>query len=147
MEAELMTLASSGAATLVGLMISDAWTEVKDGIARMLARGKAIEQVARDLDVSRTELLQADGSKDEQFVAAVEGVWRARLQDLLQAEPALAEDLRRLLMGRGTPEAGPLREVHNMITGGVQYGPVIQAGRISGLAFHLPKPPGAPDGG
>ncbi|WP_433212877.1 hypothetical protein [Microtetraspora malaysiensis] len=134
-----MTLASSGAATLVGLMISDAWTQVKDGIARMLAREKEIEQVAHDLDASRAELLQADGAKAEQIAVAVEGEWRARLQILLQAEPALAEDLRRLLEARSTPEAGPLGEVHNVISGGVQNGPVIQAGRISGLAFHLPE--------
>ncbi|WP_203983309.1 hypothetical protein [Sphaerisporangium rufum] len=141
MEAELVALASSGAATLVGLMVSDAWTEVKDGIARMLARGRATEQVAYDLDVSRTELLQAGGSRDGQLVAAVEGVWCARLQSLLKAEPALAEDLRRLLTAGDMPESRPLRAVHNVIAGGVQHGPVIQAGRVSRLTFHLPKPP------
>ncbi|MBD3140731.1 hypothetical protein [Microbispora bryophytorum] len=146
MEAELMALASSGAATLVGLMVSDAWTEVKDGIARMLARGRATEQVAHDLDVSRAELLQVGGSRDGQLLAAVEGEWRARLQELLQAEPALAEDLRRLLTAGDMPKAWPLREVHNVITGGVQHGPVIQAGRVSGLAFHLPKAPEGADG-
>nr|WP_189181715.1 hypothetical protein [Microbispora rosea] len=146
MEAELMALASSGAATLIGLMVSDAWAEVKDGIARMLARGKAIEQVAHDLDVSRAEVLRAGESNDQQLMIAVEDSWRARLRDLLQAEPALAEDLRRLLAALSTPEEGHLREVRNVITGGVQHGPVIQAGRITGLAFHPPMPPEAPDG-
>lgn len=144
MDPELMALASSAATTLVGLMVSDVWTEVKDAVARTLARDKSTEQVAYDLENSRTELLRADRSEIEQLTAAVEGEWRVRVRDLLQAEPALAEELRHLTRAWSTPRARHRSEVNNTITGGVQNGPVIQAGRISGLTLHLPT--AAPDG-
>jgi hypothetical protein len=137
-----MALASSGAATLVGLMISDSWVQVKDGIARMLARGKAVEQVEQELDVSHAELLAASRANDERLAVVIEGAWRARLHSLLQGDPALAEDLRHLMEALSVPKARPSRSVHNVISGGVQHGPVIQAGRISGLAFGGPSTSG-----
>ncbi|WP_257033534.1 hypothetical protein [Streptomyces sp. Ag109_G2-15] len=36
--------------------------------------------------------------------------------------------------------------VHNDINGGIQHGPVIQSGRITGLTFHVHQPP-APNQG
>ncbi|MEV0974977.1 hypothetical protein [Microtetraspora glauca] len=141
MDPELMALASSGAATLVGLMISDSWTQVKEGIARMLARGKAVKETAQELDASRDELLAASASDDQLTVTSIEGEWRSRLSRLLEADPALADDLQRFMKASSARSlAGPTGDVHNVISGGVQHGPVIQAGRISGLAMHGPGP-------
>ncbi|MFI7536053.1 hypothetical protein [Streptosporangium sp. NPDC049376] len=128
MEAELVALASAGAATLVELMISDSWAQVKDGVARLLARDGETGHMTRRLDASREEIAAIGETRD-----AVEADWRARLYGMLRSDPALAEELRRLL---GAPERSG--DVHNVVSGGVQYGPVIQSGSISGLIFHDP---------
>ncbi|TLP54777.1 hypothetical protein [Microbispora triticiradicis] len=142
MEPELVALASSGAATLVGLMVSDSWVKVKEGVVRMLARGENAKQMALDLDVSRAELLTAREADDGRLMAGVEEMWRARLCRLIEAYPALAEDLRRLSEALDTtPGTGEASNVFNLISGDVRYGPVVQAGRVSGLVFNAPFPP------
>ncbi|KAA9375451.1 hypothetical protein F5972_27220 [Microbispora cellulosiformans] len=142
MEPELVALASSGAATLVGLMVSDSWTKAKEGVARMLARGKNAEQMSQELDASRAELLAAHEADDGRLVAGIEEAWRARLCRLVEADPPLAEELRQLTEALGTtPPAGETGNVFNLISGDVRHGPVVQAGRVSGLVFYAPFPP------
>ncbi|WP_055478766.1 hypothetical protein [Sphaerimonospora mesophila] len=144
MEPELMALASSGAATLVGLMVSDSWERVKEVVARMLARRGGVQSALRDLDASRAGLLAGD----ESSVIGVESEWRARLCHLIETDPDFAVDLRHLLNVTGAlPPEAPTGDVRNVISGGVQHGPVIQAGRISGQVLRLPRHPPASGGG
>lgn len=143
MEPELMTLASSGAATLVGLMVSDSWERIKEAVARLLARRGGMEKALRDLDASRADLLAGD----ESAAIGIESEWRARLCRLIETDPDFADDLRHLLNATGVPPSeAPMRDVHNVISGGVQYGPVIQAGRISKQVLRLPPRSSRSDG-
>jgi hypothetical protein len=126
MDAELVSLASTGATTLVGLMVTDGWAQVRSRVAALFGRGGEAE-----LDQSRQELLAARDEDDADLAADVESHLRTRLRRALQADPELAGRLRELL-----DELSPRQEasggltVHNTINGGSYEGPVIMAGRI-----------------
>ncbi|MEU9131415.1 hypothetical protein AB0D08_25465 [Kitasatospora sp. NPDC048540] len=131
MEAEIVALATSGASTLVGLMVTELWTEARGRFASLF--GRRSEAVGEELEEVRRELLCAD----DQAAAAVgaEAEWEARLRRALAADPEAAAQLRALL-----DELAPHQEpapapgsVHNSITGrGVYNEPVIQAGYVQG---------------
>ena len=145
MDAELAALASSGATTVVGLMVSDAWGQVRDRVAGFFARGSQPDAVAAavadELQVSRQELLTTRETGDAATAADVEALWRTRLRHLLQADPAAVQELRALLLELAPAAAHSTVVVHNSVSGGVQYGPVVQAQEISGLTVHAATPP------
>ncbi|MEU9160665.1 hypothetical protein AB0D29_10405 [Streptomyces sp. NPDC048424] len=105
MEAELVGLATSGATALVGLMVTDAWSGVRDRVSRFLTRsttpgggdGGVQAVVAGELEASRTELAAARTDGDDALTADIEAQWRIRLRRLLLQDPAAADELRSLL--------------------------------------------------
>lgn len=103
MEAELAALASSGATTLVGLMVSDAWAQVRDRLVRLLGRGGDAGVFAAELGLSREELAAARESGDEGVAADVEEAWRSLLEEVLRSDPAAVGRLRVLLRQLGSP--------------------------------------------
>lgn len=148
MEAELAQLAASGATSLVGLMVSDAWTQVRGRLARFFARGgagaeEAEEAVSADLERSRGELAAAREAGDTATAEDVRAEWRLRLRRALQADPAAAEELRRLLAELEPAGLDARITVVNTINGGTYHQAVVQ----SGLTFYgsdAPRPPVAP---
>jgi hypothetical protein len=136
-EAELAGLASSGAATLVGLMVSDAWAQARDRLAGFFGRGGDVVASAEELGLSQEELVAARAVGDEEAEADIQAAWRSRLRRALLADPGAADELRSLLEELA-PAAGDgsVVVVRNSITGGVQHGPVIQGQNFSGLTFH-----------
>ncbi|AEW94541.1 MULTISPECIES: hypothetical protein [Streptomycetaceae] len=139
MDAELATLAAS---TLVGLMVTDAWGQAKKRVAGFFARGGDTTAAEEELDTSRAELMAAEEDADEATAADIQAEWRLRLRRALQADPAAADELRRLLAelepyGASPPSA----TVHNVVNGGVFEGPVIQGQNFTGLTFHGTTPP------
>ncbi|MFF2652706.1 hypothetical protein [Streptomyces sp. NPDC058045] len=136
MEAELAALAASGATTLVGLMVSETWTQARDRVARFFARGGEDGSAEEELRLSRRELMDAQAARDELAGADIEAAWRTRLRRVLLADPRAAEELRSLL-AELDPDAqhGPAVSVHNTISGGVQHGPVVQGQNFTGLTF------------
>ncbi|MFF8732272.1 hypothetical protein ACF073_38300 [Streptomyces sp. NPDC015171] len=137
MEAELAALAASGASTLVGLMVSETWSQARERVARFFARGADEEAVAEELRLSEQELVAARASADELAVSDIEAGWRLRLRRALQADPGAAEELR-LLLAELAPAAksDAAVTVHNSVNGGVQHGPVIQGQQFSSLTFY-----------
>jgi hypothetical protein len=145
-EAELAGLAASGATTLVGLMVSDAWAQARERVARFFARGADGSAAAGELQESQQELRSARESGDAEAADDVEAEWRTRLRRLLRADPAAAEELRALLTELGPlANGGPAVVVHNTVSGGVQHGPVVQGLNFSGLTFHTSTPAPRPD--
>jgi hypothetical protein len=148
MEAELAALAASGATTLVGLMVSETWTQARDRVARFFARGGDESSAGEELTLSQRELMAARAAQDELAGADIEAVWRTRLRRVLLADPEAAEELR-LLLAELDPNADDDRaaSVYNSISGGVQNGPVFQGRHFSGLTFGgsgaVPPEPGA----
>jgi hypothetical protein len=131
-EAELMTLAASGATALVGLMVDEAWTATKERVLALFGRGSAdAESVDAELEESRGELVAARDASDEQVAADVEAVLRTRLRRLLQQDPDAAEELRELI-AEADRRSAPSMRVTNTITDADIRGSVVQAGRIEG---------------
>ncbi|CAM5569585.1 hypothetical protein ACWIGF_11910 [Streptomyces diastaticus] len=142
MDAELAALAASGASSLVGLMVSDAWSATRERVARLFARGGDEEQAAGELTAARAELAEADRRGDAEHRADIEEEWQLRLRRLLRADPEAAVELRRLLDETAPAQApAPTLQVTNTISGGSQQGLVIQAGRIGRLSAGSGTPP------
>ncbi|MET9295939.1 hypothetical protein [Streptomyces sp. NPDC003077] len=163
MEAELAALVTAGATTLMQQMVTDGWERTRGRVAAFLARRRAAadgsaetlpEESARtlpddtvhalegELERTREDLVDARESGDEDGVRDVEAALRTRLRRLLREDPARAAELRVLVdeLRREVGQGG-VGEVHNVISGGVQHGTVIQAGVVSGLTLHA-----APEG-
>lgn len=146
MEPELAALATAGATALVQQMATDGWAAARRRMAAFLARHRGTndeEALAGELEASRADLAAAREEGDESGAAGVAAAWRLRLRRLLSEDPAAAAELRALL-DEVAPEQerATVGEVHNTVNGGVQHGPVIQAGVISRLDFTTgPNPP------
>ncbi|MFE6773044.1 hypothetical protein ACFVFD_29135 [Streptomyces fimicarius] len=134
MEAELTALAASGATTFVGLMATEAWTQVRGRVARFLARGEDTEAVDAELEESRAELTAARADADEETAADIEAEWRTRLRRALRANPEAAAQLRDLLEELAPHQAtnATVSINHNTINGGTYNSPVIMAQSIHG---------------
>lgn len=129
MDAELAAPAASGATAVVQLMAQDAWTTVRERVLALFGRGATDrpESVSAALDETRT-VIASSGGRDDPRLVALTSDWRNRLLELLQQDPAPAEELRALVAhASGRPSS-----VHNVITGAKVRGPVIQAHTITG---------------
>jgi hypothetical protein len=155
MEAELTALATSGATTVVGLMASDAWTQVRTRLARFFARDGEAGQVGQELELSRQELAAARAADDDLAAGDIEAEWRTRLRRTLRADPAAASELR-LLLAELAPDSpqGTTVTVHNTMSGVVRHGSVYQGQNLSMTygspgavpqASSSPVPPPRPD--
>jgi len=77
---------------------------------------------------------------DEQTAFDVKAEWRMRLRRTLLANPSAASELRVILdelTVNGNSQQ--IESVRNTISGGVQNGPVIQAGNVGSLTFGAPS--------
>jgi hypothetical protein len=147
-EAELVTLATAGATTLVQQMATDGWVRVRDRLAVLLGRAVgtagSTEEAASELEDSRAHLMAARADGDDDSVADIQDEWRLRLRRILRAEPGAAVELRALLDElQPDRSAAPSHDVHNVISGGTQYGTVIQGGDMGNvnLGGRLSGPP------
>ncbi|MET4920971.1 hypothetical protein P3L51_01055 [Streptomyces sp. PSRA5] len=141
MEAELVALAAAGATALVQQMAVDSWAQARDRMVSFFSRRGGEEDVIEgELETSRGELAAAMEASDEQTALDVQAEWRTRLRRTLLADPAAASELRAII-----DDLAPLKgdqqvaDVHNTISGGVQHGPVIQAGNVGSLSFGTPS--------
>ncbi|MFH8884669.1 hypothetical protein [Streptomyces californicus] len=129
MEAELTALAASGATTFVGLMATEAWSQVRGRLAGFLGRGEDDEVIDAELEESRAELTAARAEDDEEAAADIEAEWRNRLRRTLRADPEAAGELRAILAELAPRQpSGPAVAInHNTISGGHYNAPVIMA--------------------
>jgi hypothetical protein len=143
MEPDLATLAATGATTLTGLMVTDAWTSVRDRLGQLFSSGGDPRRGTAELEFLRNGLITARDSGDAVSAAEVLLELRAWLLQLLQDDPVAGPELLRLLSARlGNAQDAPLT-VHNVVSGGTQYGPVVQGGRVTG-SFSGTSPGDAP---
>ncbi|MFI0002219.1 hypothetical protein ACH4NR_18730 [Streptomyces globisporus] len=144
MEAELAALAASGATTLVGLMATEAWTQVRGRLARFLGRGEDDEVIDAELEESREELIAARRNGDEDGAAAVAAEWRIRIRRALRDNPEAEQELRAILELAPRQAAGPSVAInHNTVSGGHYNAPVIMAQWVSDSApSTAPRGPG-----
>ncbi|MCX4602796.1 hypothetical protein OG402_20230 [Streptomyces anulatus] len=114
MDAELAALASTGATTLVALMVTDAWSGARTRVARLLARnGEGREDALEaELEQARERLALTAASGQD---GSIEAEWRARFVLLLAENPQAAKEL-----GKLVAEFGP-RERDRKSEGGVAF--------------------------
>jgi hypothetical protein len=95
----LAQLVQDGAQTLVGAMVTDAWTQVRDRVAKLLGRGSraaeqaevaALDDVRDAIESARPDSL-AEVMRDQQ--AELRGMLRVRLR----SDPALAAEFASML--------------------------------------------------
>lgn len=136
-----MTLAAAGATAFVQQMAADSWGQARDRIVSFFSRRSGGEQdvIEGALETSREELTSATESGDEQTALDVEAEWRMRLRRTLLAHPEAASELQAVLDELAADRDGQsVANVHNVISGGVQHGPVVQAGSVGSLSFGTP---------
>jgi hypothetical protein len=93
---------------LVGAAATDSWQQVHDAIVGLWHRVRHRRQsgvveaasqddgkeVAGDLTMLREQVLQARHNNDAATERALEGIWQLKTQQLVQAHPSLADELK-----------------------------------------------------
>lgn len=94
---------------VVAAMATDAWQQARDGVVALWRRvhPERADQVGRDLEALRAQVLEARDTQDSDTEQALEGMWRLQLQALLRQDPQAASELRRLLDDRLAPALDP----------------------------------------
>jgi hypothetical protein len=128
-------IAMAAGTALIGAMATDAWRQVRTRVVEWwrTARPDQAEYVHRELTDAHTEVIEARQEDDEGREQDLITNWQVRLQMLLRANPALAEQLRVLLNDQLIP-ALPTREQHAVASQVMKatatgHGRVYQAGR------------------
>ena len=91
---------------LIGAIATDAWPRVREAVTGLWRRGRArheADDIGTELDQLREQVVLARRDGDTSTEGALEGAWQVRLQQLLRADPALADELRRVLEQVLTP--------------------------------------------
>ncbi|MFC8678043.1 hypothetical protein ACFUEN_35805 [Streptomyces griseorubiginosus] len=145
MDNELAALTASGATTLVSLMVTESWTHARELLRRFFTRHDPGTSTITDLDAARARLLASQSTGQPHEARETVEQWEAFLRHLLEARAVSRVELRELIasLQHLQSEAPRPGAVHNNINGGVQHGPVIQSGQITGLTLHAhhPDPP------
>jgi hypothetical protein len=133
-EPDAGVLASAAAVTLVTLMATDAWAQVKAAFVSLWRRASPERAAAVDAELATAELevTAARQAGDEQAELDLVGEWRSRLRRLAAGDEQVRVDLQRLVDEfrplLAEAEAGPAPVVR-MRAEAAGHGRVNQAGR------------------
>jgi hypothetical protein len=107
---------------LVGAIATDTWPRVREAVTGLWRRvhPQKADDIGTELDELREQVLLARRDGDADTARAFEGAWQVRLQQLLRADPALAEEMRRVLDQVLTPALTPAEQA--------RVGSIIMAG-------------------
>ncbi|GAA3299542.1 hypothetical protein GCM10020295_38000 [Streptomyces cinereospinus] len=116
-------------------MVSESWERAKSGLARFFGRRAPGEAAEEELQAASEELGSARAAGDAGVQAAVQARWRQRLEGIFQEDPSAVQELAQLL-SELAPDAS--RTFVNLVSGGVNYGPVFQGSHIhGGITFNV----------
>ncbi|MER6880689.1 hypothetical protein [Streptomyces althioticus] len=134
MDAEVALLAQSAGTTLVALMATDAWHQVRDGITRLWRRTQPerAETVAAELEAGREDVLAAAAADDQETLDELRLQWQGMVRRLLVARPDAIQELRALLDQLG-PDGSAARQITQHATAS-GHARVYQAGRDQHIA-------------
>lgn len=96
MDADIVALVNSGATTLLGLMVTDAWGRTKKAAAGLFSHGDGdvASAVESDLDDSRERLQVAFTTGDREVEAELVTEWRSRLRRAVKDDDHAVDMLR-----------------------------------------------------
>jgi hypothetical protein len=142
-DAELATLAGTGATTVVALMVTETWEQARQRVLQLFARSSEAHATSADLDDSRSALATAAGTPDEEDLTSdTTAMIRLRLRRLLEQDPDAHHELRLFIQEfAATTPHNKHSPVDNSITGGTQHGPVLQGHTFSNLTLHNSQTP------
>ena len=111
---------------LVGAIATDAWARVRGAVTGLWRRGPArhgADDIGTELHELPEQVVLARRDGDTSTEGALEGAWPVRLQQLLRADPAMADELRRVLEQVLTPALSPAEQtrVGNIIMTGSSH--------------------------
>ncbi len=98
---------------LVGAIATSTWQQVRQAVTGLWRRVHPRQEaggIGTELDDLREQVLQARRDSDTGTERALEEAWQLRLQQLLRADPALADELRRVLDYVLTPALTPAEQ-------------------------------------
>ncbi len=98
---------------LVGAIATSTWQQVRQAVTGLWRRVHPRQEaggIGTELDDLREQVLQARRDSDTGTERALEEAWQLRLQQLLRADPALADELRRVLDHVLTPALTPAEQ-------------------------------------
>ncbi|MDT0413334.1 MULTISPECIES: hypothetical protein [unclassified Streptomyces] len=147
---DVSLLAGEGATALVGLMVADGWTAVRERVARFFSRGDdgagEVERVEAELEEARQDLV--DAGEGREIAEEVEAAWRLRFRRALREHPEAAGELRALL-----DELAPERsrtgsgDTYNSVSGTVHGGLVVQGRDFGTTTIGYPQSAPRREGG
>jgi hypothetical protein len=90
---------------VVSAMATGAWEQARDAMVAWWreVHPRHAEDVGAELEATRSQALAARDRGDEETEQALAGSWRLRLQRLLETDPTLDSELRRLVEEHLTP--------------------------------------------
>jgi len=127
-------LASLAANTVVTAAVTDAFEGVRDRVARLFGRGKPDPATVRRLETTRAELAAVANTGAARIEAAQQVQWRVRFADLCETYPEATAELSQLVTDLQALLPAP-GNVTNVITGGVQHGPILMGRDFTGVTL------------
>ncbi|GAA4096169.1 hypothetical protein [Streptomyces hundungensis] len=99
MDAAALALITTSANSLVSLMTSEVWDQVKGGLATLYRRGRTAGDgpIEDELDESARELRESLENGDQETQDELRQQWRGKLRRLIRDEPELITELQSLL--------------------------------------------------
>jgi hypothetical protein len=132
---DVTALVSLAANTVVAAAVTDTFEAVRDRVARLFGRGMPDPATERRLETTRAELANLTGTDAASVEAAQQVQWRVRFSDLCEAYPEAAQELAQLV-AELRPQLPAGSNVTNVITGGVQHGPVLMGRDFTGVTLY-----------
>ncbi|NBE96181.1 hypothetical protein FE391_20400 [Nonomuraea sp. KC401] len=95
----------AAATALVGAMATDAWQQTRIAVVAWWrkVRSEQVETVEAELKATQIQVLAARERADPETEQALAGIWRLRLQQMLEEDPTIGPQLQRLLDEHLTP--------------------------------------------
>ncbi|WP_048581519.1 hypothetical protein [Streptomyces viridochromogenes] len=135
MDPSVLALATVAANVLVSAMSTDAWQQVRAAMVALWQRAlpEQADAIATELAEVRAQVLASRDSGDELVEAAVAAEWQRRIQRLLEAEPALVDELRQALDVLAALDERPQNDMRATAS---DHGRIYQAGRDLHISVH-----------
>ena len=93
----LDALAELACNALVQAMVSDAWEDIRQKVARLFGRGQQDQQIERRLTATRGELEASSGADLQKVQQTLASQWKTRFSDLLDDHPDAEAELAALV--------------------------------------------------
>jgi hypothetical protein len=95
LDADIADLVTSGATTLISLMVTDAWGRAKEAATSLFTRRQPalVDSIETELEETRHQVLTAREANDSQTEVELMLEWKSRLRRAVATDPDLITEL------------------------------------------------------